>query len=141
MSTSHADIMMRLMSIHIGCCCYSAGHANMPMYSNRQAGQAFVSQQGCFGPMARPMYPQPTGSFGGFSMSNMMTTIPAYAGGFYQDASGNLQPLTPQTAPAVTAMEGMDPKSQQMVQVHACLCMQAALLYVENCVLTPGGYC
>ncbi len=87
------------------------------------------------------MYPQPTGSFGGFSMSNMMTTIPAYAGGFYQDASGNLQPLTPQTAPAVTAMEGMDPQSQQMVQVHACLCMQAALLYVENCVLTPGGYC
>lgn len=131
---------MRLMSIHIGSWCCSAGHTNMPMYSNRQGGQAFVSQQG-FGPMARPMYPQPTGSFGDFSMPNTMTSMPAYGGGFYQDASGNLQPLTPQTAPAVTAMEGMDPQSQQMVQVHACLCMQAALLYVENCVLTPGGYC
>ncbi len=112
----------------------------MPMYGNRQGGQAFVSQQG-FGPMARPMYPQPTGSFGDFSMSNTMTSMPAYGGGFYQDASGNLQPLTPQTAPAVTAMEGMDPHSQQMVQVHACLCMQAALLYMENCVLQPEGYC
>ncbi|KAL0027095.1 hypothetical protein WJX79_005283 [Trebouxia sp. C0005] len=102
---------------------HSAGHANMPMYSNRQGGQAFVSQQG-FGPMARPMYPQATGSFGEFSMSNTMTSIPAYGGGFYQDASGNLQPLTPQAAPAVTAMEGMDPHSQQMVQSYA-----DALLY------------
>ena len=112
----------------------------MPMYSNRQGGQAFVSQQG-FGPMARPMYPQPTGSFGDFNMPNTMTSMPAYGGGFYQDASGNLQPLTPQSAPAVTAMEGMDPNSQQMVQVHVCLCMQAACLYMETCVLHSGGYC
>lgn len=106
---------------------HSAGHASMPMYSNRQGGQPFVSQQGCFGPMARPMYPQPTGSFGDFSMSNTMTSMPAYGGGFYQDAAGNLQPLTPQTAPAVTAMEGMDPHSQQMVQSYA-----DALLYQND---------
>ncbi|MCJ1304067.1 hypothetical protein MMC08_006879 [Hypocenomyce scalaris] len=92
----------------------------MQTYGNRQTGQPFMSQQGSFAPMARPMYPQPNGSFDDFSRATMMTSTPAYGGGFYQDAHGNLQPLTSQAPP----LDAMDPQSQQMVQSYA-----DALLY------------
>ena len=68
------------------------------------------------------MYPQGVNTFGDFGMPGMVTSTPAYGGGFYQDASGNLQPLTSQAAPAASGMDGMDPQSQQMVQVgSSCL--------------------
>ena len=66
--------------------------------------------------MPRSMYPQATSSYGDFGMPSMMTSTPAYGGGFYQDASGNLQPLNSQ-GPAASGLDGMDAASQQMVQV------------------------
>ena len=102
------------------------------MYGNRQTGQPFMSQQGSFAPVARSMYPQGTNTFGDFSMPGMVTNTPAYGGGFYQDASGNLQPLTSQAAPAGSSMDGMDPQSQQMVQVSSTCCLHACHLSRGN---------
>lgn len=93
----------------------------MPMYGKAQSGQPFMAQ-GSYAPMTRPMYPQSQSAFGEFGMPGMMSGPPAYNGGFYQDASGQLQPLTSQAAPAASPMDTMHPQSQQMVQVcHALL--------------------
>ena len=99
-----------------------AGQASMPMYGSGQSGQPFMAHQGSYAPITRPMYPQSQTTYGEFSMPGMMSATPAYNGGFYQDASGQLQPLSSPAAPAASAMDGMHPQSQHMVQVcYACL--------------------
>ena len=90
----------------------------MPMYGNAQGGQPFMPQQGSFGPMTRPMYPHNQSTFGEFSMPGMISSTPAYNGGFYQDASGQLQPLSSHAALPASGMDSMHPQSQQMVQVQ-----------------------
>lgn len=100
---------------------HSAGQ--MGKFGSRQSGQPFMTQQSNFSTMPRSMYPQTTSSYGDFGMPGMMTSTPAYGGGFYQDASGNLQPLNSQ-GPAASGLDGMDAASQQMVQSYA-----DALLY------------
>lgn len=91
----------------------------MPMYGSTQP---FLSHQGSYAPMTRSMYPHSQSSFEDFYMPGMMGSTPAYNGGFYQDALGQLQPLSSQTAPAAPAVDSMHPESQHMVQVsHACL--------------------
>ena len=126
-------------------CVGMTGRANMQTYGNRQTGQPFMSQQGSFAPMARPMYPQPNGSFDDFSRATMMTSTPAYGGGFYQDAHGNLQPLTSQAPP----LDAMDPQSQQMVQVCTCphtftplpvVCVPADLRHAGSTLLCRQGF-
>ena len=71
-----------------------AGQASMPMYGSGQSGQPFMAHQGSYAPISRPMYPQSQTTYGDFNMPSMMGATPAYNGGFYQDASGQLQPLT-----------------------------------------------
>lgn len=94
----------------------------MPIYGSGQSGQPFMAHQVSYAPITRPMYPQSQTTYGEFSMPGMMSPAPAYNGGFYQDASGQLQPLSSPAAPAASAMDSMHPQSQQMVQVcHACL--------------------
>lgn len=97
----------------------------MPMYGNAQSGASFTSHQGSFGGMSHPMYSQNQSAFGEFGMPSMMSSTPAYNGGFYQDASGQLQPLSSQAPPAASSMDSMHPQSQHMVQVgHAILHVQ-----------------
>ena len=85
------------------------------MYGN---SQPFMSHQGSYA--SRPAYSHSQTSFDEFSLPGMMGGTPAYNGGFYQDASGQLQPLSSQ-APAAPAMDGMHPQSHHMVQVGRLL--------------------
>lgn len=105
-----------------------AGQASMPMFGSGQSGQPFLAHQGSYVPMTCATYPHSQTTYGEFSMPGMMSSSPAYHGGFYQDSSGRLQPLHSPAAPAAAAMVNMHPQSQHMVQVcHAC-CLQAAAL-------------
>ena len=76
-----------------------------------------MSHQSSYAPSTRPGYPQSQAPYGDYSMPGMMSN--AYNGGFYHDASGQLQPLNSQAAPSSGGMEGLDPQSQQMVQVRS----------------------
>lgn len=78
-----------------------------------------MSHQGSYAP--RPTYSHNQASFEEFSVPGMMGGSPAYNGGFYQDASGQLQPLSSQAPAAAPAMDGMHPQSHHMVQVCICL--------------------
>ncbi|KAL3140530.1 hypothetical protein ABBQ32_005110 [Trebouxia sp. C0010 RCD-2024] len=99
---------------------HSAGQANLPpMYGN---SQPFMSHQGSYAP--RPTYSHSQASFEDFSVPGMMGGTPAYNGGFYQDAAGQLQPLSSQAPAAAPAMDGMHSQSHHMVQSYA-----DALLY------------
>lgn len=89
----------------------------MPIYGSGQSGQPFLAHPGSYAPVNRPMYPQSQTTYGDFSMPGMMSATPAYNGGFYQDASGQLQPLSSPIATAASTMAGMHPQSQHMVQV------------------------
>lgn len=101
-----------------------AGQASMPMFGSGQSGQPFLAHQGSYTPMTCATYPHSQTTYGEFSMPGIMSSSPAYNGGFYQDASGRLQPLNSPAAPAASAMVNMHPQSQHMVQVcHAC-CLQ-----------------
>lgn len=69
--------------------------------------------------MARPMYPDSNrGQFSDFSMPGLMSSNTGY-GGFYQDASGNMQPLSSQPAPTTSGIADADQAQQQtqMLQV------------------------
>ena len=94
------------------------------MYGNRQSGQPFMPQQGNFSSMARPAYPSSNrGSFPDLSMPGMMNS--SGYGGFYQDASGNMQPLTSQPVPVSSVAQPPDQAQQQMLQVSLTACFHA----------------
>lgn len=103
-----------------------AGQASMPMFGSGQSGQPFLAHPGSYVPMTCPTYPHSQTTYGQFSMPGMMSSSPAYNEGFYQDASGRLQPLHSPAAPAASTMMNVHPQSQHMVQVcHAC-CLQGS---------------
>ena len=89
------------------------------MYTNRQSGQPFQPQQGNFNSMTRPMFPNNSrGGFSDFSMPGLAGSSSSY-GGFYQDASGNMQPLSSQPLPSTSGIDDMNQAQQQtqMLQV------------------------
>lgn len=116
----------RVCQAVLRCSKVRAGQASMPMFGSGQSGQPFLAHQGSYAPMTCATYPHSQNTYGEFSMPGMMSSSPAYNGGFYQDASGRLQPLNSPAAPAASTMVIMHPQSQHMVQVcHAC-CLQGS---------------
>lgn len=106
--------------------------AGMPMYGSRQSGQPFVPQQSTFSSIARPMYASNhRAALTDFSNTSIMGSNTGY-GGFYQDASGNMQPLSSQPPPASSSMDRAEQAEQQqqtqMLQVTPIGCCLHQLL-------------
>lgn len=112
--------------------------AGMPMYGSRQSGQPFVPQQSSFSSIARPMYSSGTrGGLADFGNSGMLGGSSGF-GGFYQDESGNMRPLSSHAAPTSSAMDQQEQAEQQQ-QTQMLQSYADALLYQNDATTSEGS--